>query len=85
MFPLLPELFLLETDKHLEIYTFSVSNTNLNLWGTGFWHKWLSCIHFSLPNSTRPVYVQQPSSKSSIYWKLFEDPQVGRPSRPLPS
>jgi hypothetical protein len=36
-----------------------LANSNLNLSGTELWHKWLGYVHFSLPNTARPVYVQQ--------------------------
>jgi hypothetical protein len=59
MFSLLPELFQLESDQHLEIYNFQLPNSNLKLWDTGLCHKCRSCMHFSLPNTTRPVYFRQ--------------------------
>jgi hypothetical protein len=39
MFPLLLESVLLESDPHLVTYTFSLSNSDLNLRGARLWHK----------------------------------------------
>jgi hypothetical protein len=56
MFPFLPAPVLLESDQHLAI---QLPNSNLDLRGTGLWHKWLGCMHFSLPDTTRSIYIQQ--------------------------
>jgi hypothetical protein len=60
MFPLLPELVLLESDQHLEIYTlsgFQITNPTSEALGSGNM-AWLSAF-FSLPNTNCPMCIQQ--------------------------
>jgi hypothetical protein len=49
-------------DKHFNAWQFiplQLNNSKLKIRGTRLWHKWVSCVHFSLPGTTNPVYIQQ--------------------------
>jgi hypothetical protein len=58
MFPPLLESVLLESDQNLVLYTFQLSDSDLNFSGTRLWHKWPCCVNFSLPHTPWPLYIQ---------------------------
>jgi hypothetical protein len=42
------------TEVGKDLITFQISISDLNHRGTKLWYKWLCCLYFCLPNTTRP-------------------------------
>jgi hypothetical protein len=59
MFPLLSQSVLLRYVRHLVTYTFPISKYQIQ--SQKYWvvAQMLSCVHFRLPNTSRPMHTQE--------------------------